>query len=37
MPEMLACFTKASEGGKTRVSCSTDSMVDAMVSPLVIA
>jgi hypothetical protein len=27
MPEMFACFTNASEGGKTRVSFSTDSMV----------
>ena len=28
MPETLACATIASDGLKTRVSCSTDSMVD---------
>src|SRR5919199_984640 len=28
MPEMLACLTNAGVGGKTRFSCSTDSMVD---------
>src|SRR5204863_7135826 len=31
MPEMFACLTNAGEGGKTRFSCSTDSMVDAML------
>src|SRR3954469_18187125 len=31
MPEMFACFTKAGAGGKTRFSCSTDSMVDDML------
>src|SRR6185436_12729316 len=30
MPEMLACRTKSGAGGKTRLSVSTDSMVDAM-------
>src|SRR5262245_24204604 len=33
MPEMLAWRTKASEGGNTRVSCSTDSIVEAMRAP----
>src|SRR5689334_5848589 len=36
MPEMLACFTNASDGGKTRVSCNTDSIV-AMLTLLAIA
>src|SRR5919206_2904041 len=31
MPEMLGCLTNAGEGGKTRFSCSTDSMVDDML------
>src|SRR6267143_974687 len=31
MPEMLACLTNAGEGGKTRFSCSTVSMVDDML------
>src|SRR5262249_19822764 len=32
MPEMFACFTNAGDGGKTRFSCSTDSIVDAIRS-----
>src|SRR6476661_7545526 len=31
MPEMLACRTISGEGGKTRLSVRTDSMVDDMV------
>src|SRR6476619_7655193 len=31
IPEMLACLTKASEGGNTRFSCRTDSIPDDMV------
>src|SRR3954469_20913234 len=30
MPEMFACLTNSADGGKTLVSCSTDSMLDAM-------
>src|SRR5919201_2709879 len=30
MPEMFACFTNCGEGGNTRFSCSTDSIVDAI-------
>src|SRR5262245_52316078 len=30
MPEMLACLTNAGAGGKTRFSCKTDSIVEAI-------
>jgi hypothetical protein len=30
---MFACFTIAGDGGKTRFSCSTDSIVDAIDLP----
>src|SRR6185295_20170381 len=33
MPEMLACLTKAGDGGNTRVSDSTDSICDDMETP----
>jgi hypothetical protein len=32
MPEMFACATNSGLGGKTRVSCNTDSICDDMRS-----
>src|SRR5688572_29364335 len=34
MPEMFACLTKAGDGGKTRFSCSTDSIMDDAIALL---